>query len=733
METPKAQHHRFNLSFGVWIRWITALATLSTPSMAQDDATCQECHAEASAVTVGETELISPLVDSEVISNSVHDLWECIDCHEGYDPEAIPHVDPPHPVDCVGCHEDFDPSTHAFHPQIAKLISDPLALSLDPAANCTGCHGGHAIVEIASEEFAFAGEAQIESCGACHEVARDAYLSSAHFLVEGDTPDCLACHRTDLVDGDRPAAVLKLAQSALCMTCHVDRPEAESWTHLSDRFVASWGSSIHGLALEAGNAEAASCVDCHGSHDMKRAMVADSRVNKLHIPETCAKCHEEEAAHYEQGVHADALHMGVIDSPVCTDCHGEHLILDHEDPNALVAPRNLSEQLCGECHGSVRLSRKYGISSDRFETFSDSYHGLAIRGGAVEVVNCASCHGAHAIYPSSDPRSPVHKANLVQTCGECHPGANELFAVGTVHVALTPIALRDLRQVDQESLPQIVATVYVWLIVAIVGSMCVHNLLDFFKKTRKKVHGQRSGHVAEAVPHRLYLRMTLHERLQHGVLVISFVVLVVTGFMLSYPEAWWVQGVRRLNSHFFELRSWTHRIAGVVLMVSGLWHFAYCAGTVRGRALISDLRPRLSDLRDMVGVLRYNLGLSSTKPPFGRFSYIEKLEYWAMMWGSVLMGITGLMLWGEAQTMGILTKIGFDIAHTVHFYEAILATLSIFVWHFYFVIFNPDIYPMNLSWLTGYLSAEEMESEHPAELERIQKAEASAPEVLDDR
>lgn len=125
----------------------------------------------------------------------------------------------------------------------------------------------------------------------------------------------------------------------------------------------------------------------------------------------------------------------------------------------------------------------------------------------------------------------------------------------------------------------------------------------------------------------------------------------------------------------------------------------------------------------MKGVLCYNLGICGEKPKFGRFSYMEKTEYWALIWGSVIMTVTGFLLWFENTTIGVLTKLGFDISRTVHFYEAILATLAIIVWHFYFVIFNPDVYPMNLSWLTGRMSEEEMASEHPLELERIRAEE----------
>jgi cytochrome b subunit of formate dehydrogenase len=366
----------------------------------------------------------------------------------------------------------------------------------------------------------------------------------------------------------------------------------------------------------------------------------------------------------------------------------------------------------------VRLSQRYGLSSETFNTFTDSYHGLAVRGGAVEVVNCASCHGDHAIKSQNDPTSTVHKSNLYKTCGECHPGANTRFAMGQVHAS----------EKDRAQSPWLywISNIYVVLIVVVVGGMAVHNLLDFLKKTRIKLAIQKGEIVEEHVAHRLYLRMSAHERLQHAVLVVSFVLLVVTGFMLRYPEAWWVVGIRKLSDQAFALRGLTHRIAGVVMVLSGVWHIWYLAFTAPGRKLFKDLLPQWRDVTDPWAVLKYNLGLAATKPAFGRFCYIEKAEYWAMAWGTILMALTGAILWFDNTSMGYITKLGFDVARIVHFYEAILATLAIIVWHFYFVIFNPEVYPMNLAWLTGRMSEKEMLEEHPLQLAEIKAAEEAA-------
>jgi cytochrome b subunit of formate dehydrogenase len=680
-----------------------------------------ECHVDRELDMERDGKMVSLFVEPEVLEHSVHAMWSCVDCHEGYDPDSIPHVAEPARVNCLLCHDDEEMlvETHRFHLKFAEQS----LVGVDATVSCTECHGGHDILGVKDEGFKFLGAGQVNACGTCHEAPANDFRNSEHMVAGVHAPSCISCHQVDIVDQGGSLLEQKKTQSRQCMDCHMELEQGKGMMHIGGAaFLNQWVHSVHGRALENGNAEAASCVDCHGSHQMLAAMNSDSNVNKFHIVETCQKCHETEAHDFNRSVHATALQAGVWDSPGCSDCHGEHLILDTDDPRSPVSPRNLSQQLCGECHGSVRLSRKYGLSADRFDTFADSYHGLSVRGGSVEVVNCASCHGYHTILPSSHPDSMVHKDNIVATCGECHPKASELYSSGKVHVSIKPVRPAELGR-GWDATPQWVATLYTILIVVVVGGMVVHNLLDFFKKVRRKVKGHRHGVVESHVPHRLYLRMTLNERIQHGVLVISFVILVITGFMLRYPESWWVQGLRNLSSHAFELRSLTHRIAGVVMLVAGVWHIAYLMLTVRGRELFRELLPRWKDATDMIGVLRYNLGLSKHKPAFERFSYIEKTEYWAMLWGSVLMGLTGVLLWADQMTINYFGKVGFDVAHVIHFYEAVLATLAIIVWHFYFVIFNPDVYPMNLSWLTGYLSEEEMLDEHPAWLEKLKKGE----------
>jgi cytochrome b subunit of formate dehydrogenase len=131
--------------------------------------------------------------------------------------------------------------------------------------------------------------------------------------------------------------------------------------------------------------------------------------------------------------------------------------------------------------------------------------------------------------------------------------------------------------------------------------------------------------------------------------------------------------------------------------------------------------PRYQDVVETLQNIGYLLGLRRESARFDRFSYIEKAEYWAVIWGSVVMVVTGCMLWFENITLQYLAKWVLDLATLVHYYEAWLATLAIIVWHFYSVIFNPDVYPMNWTWLTGKISEDMLRHEHPREYDRLRE------------
>jgi cytochrome b subunit of formate dehydrogenase/5-methylcytosine-specific restriction endonuclease McrA len=405
-----------------------------------------------------------------------------------------------------------------------------------------------------------------------------------------------------------------------------------------------------------------------------------------------------------ESIHGQAIARGNGQAPVCTDCHGIHSIKAHIDPNSSVSQQNLARTTCARCHEGVRLSQEFGVAGNRMTTYLDSYHGLASEGGSAVVANCASCHGVHNILPSSDPRSTINRANLDATCGKCHTGVTQKFTLTKVH--LDGSRSKDIGSVAVRW----VRWFYLILIFAVIGAMFLHNAIIW----RSKAVARRS------MQNPMMQRMSANQRWQHLILFTSFIVLVITGFALKFPNSWLAE-VLAMGE---KLRSITHRVAGVILIGAGIYHVFYLAISRDGRRLILDFAPRPRDAFDAWGTMRYYLGVSKDKPKFGRFSYAEKAEYWALVWGTALMAVTGIMMWGKVWVGDLLARWWVDIATAIHFYEAILATLAIVVWHFYQVFFDPDVYPMNWAWWDGKMPVEHYRHEHGLDAESLGRAAA---------
>jgi cytochrome b subunit of formate dehydrogenase len=692
------------------------LVPTAMPGQSNDD--CLACHSDKTLAMTKGGHAVALLVDKVKFTGSVHAGLSCTDCHAGFQASELPHAKKIKPVQCQTCHDvgGFEKSVHG-----RTVTSTDGKTKSDPVANCSDCHGTHQILSPNDPKSA-ANRGHISAtCGQCHDEAVQHFARSAHGMavqngVKG-APSCIDCHGEHNVEpvASKESPVSKAREAKMCMSCHLDKPEVRQRMGTSAGFVAGYEASVHGVALASGNEKAATCSDCHGAHDMLKGSNSASRVNKWNIAETCARCHGEVARSYNDSIHGKALQWGNKDAPTCTDCHGEHQIFGPNDPRSRVSATNVSAQVCAACHNSVQLNIKYGIPSERFRTFEDSFHGLASKAGSVAVANCASCHGVHNIKPSSDPTSTISKENLATTCGRCHPGANENFTKGSVHIVLA----RD----GNTAILYWIRTFYIGMIIVVIGGMVLHNAFDFLRKSRHLMAIRWGLIPPEHHGPTQYLRMTLSERLQHATMFSSFIILVITGFMLKFPDAWWVWPIRSLSERFFEVRSITHRVAGIVMIAVSLYHLYHLFFVKRGKQFLRDMLPQIKDVRDAIGLVAYNLGLSKARPMLPRFSYIEKSEYWALVWGVLVMAGTGIVMWFDNYFISLLTKLGWDVARSIHYYEAWLATLAIIAWHFYFVIFSPSAYPMNTAWLTGMLSEEEMAEEHGQELEQIHSAQ----------
>jgi cytochrome b subunit of formate dehydrogenase len=513
--------------------------------------------------------------------------------------------------------------------------------------------------------------------------------AAAASLFAADTPklDCASCH-------DQGQKLEKSAHAGLpCDTCHVSHDQYPHPPNIPKPVCGAchpgqagdYASGVHGQARKNGNEGAPDCALCHGAaHEL---LDPKSQAYRASVPDTCGMCHTDEAEQYRASVHGQALARGVTQAPLCTDCHGEHKILKHTNEASSVNGAHIRDT-CGSCHGDVRLTRKFGLPSDRLVSFDSSFHGLAAKAGSQTVANCASCHGVHNILPSSDPKSTINPRNLPQTCGKCHPGAGTRFAISQVHVSegqAEPAVLRLVREF------------YLLVIPVTLGLMLIHQGGDFIRKLirlrfRPGAPRSRSAHGG--------LRMLPFERVQHAVLAGSFVILVWTGFALKYPEQWWARPLLLMEGTH-SMRSLIHRVAAAIFISVAVTHAVSLLVSRKLRAHWMEMIPKVRDGREGLSNFAYNLGLGDVPPGRSAHSYIEKAEYWAVVWGAVVMGSSGLLLWAHNLALRFLPKTWLDVATAVHFYEAVLAALAIVIWHFYSVIFDPDVYPLNTSFLTG--------------------------------
>jgi len=232
---------------------------------------------------------------------------------------------------------------------------------------------------------------------------------------------------------------------------------------------------------------------------------------------------------------------------------------------------------------------------------------------------------------------------------------------------------------------------------------------------RRREEKRREKHHEEG---EMFQRFNKNFRFQHMVMFTSVILLIITGMPIKFPD--FVLS-RYLVNLWGGIHNSTivHRFGAGMLIYFMVHHLFYTVFSRQGRRDFVLLIPTPKDARDAAQNIRHFLGKSPDKPRFGRFSYIEKFDYWAVYWGCVIMIGSGLFLWFEGIVLKYFPKYVLDVAHEMHSDEAMLATLAIVIWHFYNVHFNPDRFPGTLLWWHGQISEHEMKEEHPLEYDEI--------------
>jgi predicted CXXCH cytochrome family protein len=409
----------------------------------------------------------------------------CVDCHGAH--KIIASKLSIESGACLKCHLDeklFPGEERGSAKFVAKYktsIHSSIQKDGKQAAGCVDCHGDHMIESTTDPSKSTVKAKMMETCGKCHANEVDHYNKSAHGVSfkSGDpnAPTCSTCHGEHNINSVlKSDEFSKISQTEMCLGCHKDnKVNPNKNTHLDD-----YKSSFHYLALKNGNIKAATCSDCHGPHEMKKANDPESQIFKKNIDKTCgqSECHVQQKVDYDGSIH----HVGLMtkensDSPTCNTCHGAHQVVTTDSlGNKEGSKQRGIVKLCSSCHASVQIISNNDLKNVT-KNYNDSYHGLAVRGGSNRAASCESCHGNHNIRPSTDSLSTVHSSNLGKTCGSCHPGADKVFINTKIHVLDAEV---------ENPLLYWITRFYIIMIVVVIGGMVLHNILDYRRKIKDK-------------------------------------------------------------------------------------------------------------------------------------------------------------------------------------------------------------------------------------------------------
>lgn len=636
------------------------------------DRECLMCH--SAAVKSEKYKLTMRAVKPEQLHGSVHANLLCVQCHKNAQlNKEKTHMISVSLVECGGCHYKGN-TVGAPQKDIAKdyyagvhgssLRKDPNS----PAPHCWDCHTGHSIKK----------------------------LSGRKQSINRETVD------------------------EICKNCHYDITKMKKYK-LHPEFIVGYEQTPHAKARARGKKKAAACPDCHGNHNIHKRNDPANPLNKKNVAMTCGRCHTEIFKTYQSSIHGADWKKGNRDVPVCTTCHGEHEIRYVKSKDSTVYPSHVVK-LCLECHGSILLRRQYKLTNP-VPSYEESYHGVVNRlGGDSKVANCASCHGTHNILPSKDPKSNINKKNIAKTCGKCHRQAMLSGSIGRVHVS---------SNLSSSKILYYLKIGYILMIAGSIGGMLFYvftDLFGFIIRRRRALKAAAAGeHHDEHHGHETHLpddleieRWPKAYRIQHGLLLLSFTMLVITGMPLvmpDFPVFKWLGS----NELMYEIRGTTHRVFGFLMIALCIYHVIFVMANRAARRDILNMIPKPSDAIEAVQSVLFNLTIKNEHPSMPRYNFIEKFEYLAMAWGSFVMVATGLILTFNSLLLRFIPKVGFDIATIAHKFEAILATLAIIIWHMYTVHLCPDFFPMNRVFLSGKISLKNLRKHHGREYEETVK------------
>ncbi len=661
--------------------------------------TCMKCHAEIEMVH-------QKIIKKELWEKEPGAIPACTDCH------------PPHKVDvenivsmisdnsCLKCHKKEDIHKVENDSIISLLVNkEDLSNSVHRGITCVKCHSDVSINLKRPCETA-----DKVDCSNCHAEVSNVYNASGHgqayFKKAENAPYCTDCHGKHVVKSryDDTAPTYRSAIPNLCGECHREDGKAVEMTNLKEiDAYADYSTSVHGRGLsEKGLLPTAMCTDCHTTHYILKESDERSSVHPKNIPATCATCHKGIYDDYINSDHAITNDKHDMKYPTCADCHSAHVITDISGDEFM----NEITLQCGNCH------------EDLSETYMETYHGKAYRLGYLKSAKCSDCHGAHKIYNSSNPLSSVGTANIVETCKKCHPDANARFTGYLTHAT----------HHDKTKYPVLYYAFWgmTSLLIAVFGFFGIHLLLWLPRSIqglrKRKLHQETYGskyHIR---------RFTRSQRITHIFVILSFIMLAITGMMLKFAGMAWAAWLSKMLGGVY-IAGVIHRFAALITFGYFIFHFASIVRLKIKRKMSfkkfvfgeNSLMFNMQDLRDFWATIKWFIG-RGPRPQYGRWTYWEKFDYMAVFWGVAVIGWSGLILWFPEYFTKVFPGWLINVAMIIHSDEALLAVGFIFTVHFFNTHLRPDAFPMDTVIFTGTVPYDHFKYDRPREFEYLKKS-----------
>ncbi|MFH1263946.1 MAG: hypothetical protein V1495_10960 [Pseudomonadota bacterium] len=659
--------------------------------------TCMKCHGQIERVH-------RKVIRGALWEKQPHLIPACVDCHSPHKIRKVFYAQGMSDRDCLICHSRNDlRSDQGIDSKRLYVDAPELAGSRHSRVACVQCHSGASPTLIRP---CSAITAKVD-CSACHAEQVETFNDSVHGKLaktgSPDAPICRDCHGTHGTLGrtNSEAPTFSRNVPALCGRCHRKGEKAAvRYTGSEVGMVEHYRESIHGKGLlESGLTVTATCVNCHTAHSEKPAKDPTSSVNPENIAKTCAQCHRGIYELFAASIHSPSVSKTDQKLPTCTGCHTAHTIGRTDVTDFRL---HIMDQ-CGNCHDEIAKS------------YFDTYHGKVSKLGYLKTAKCYDCHGAHDTLPTWNPKSHLSRANIVATCAQCHPGSNRRFAGYLTHAT----------HHDPARYPFLFYTFW-GMTILLLGTLAVgflHTALWIPRSIQFRRELQRIEEKTEETQYIWRIR-PFYSKL-HLLVIVSFFALALTGMTLKFSYTGWARVLAHLFGGF-ESAGVIHRIGAVItFFYFGAHLYDLCKrarkepGGFRALLLGPDsMIPNRNDLRELIGSMKWFLG-RGPRPQYGRWTYWEKFDYFAVFWGVAIIGSSGLLLWFPEFFTLFLPGWAINIATIIHSDEALLAVGFIFTVHFFNTHFRPEKFPIDTVIFTGRTPLEEYKVDRPREYEEL--------------